>query len=143
MGVSFSAVDATRPRETPFGTFPGRVDLGERFEFFSWANENARVMFDLLGIDAGEELVGEATIAELRRAVMRARATVDRRAPELSRPGSVEYGAPVERDGVVEMRPVRIVRGPILEERIRERLEDLAAFVEAAARAGATGVTWG
>lgn len=144
MGIQFTAVDAGNPRETPFGTFPGRVELGERFEFFGWAYGNARPMFALLGlaVDPGD-LAGEATIPELRRAVIWARATLETRAPTLARPRETRFGAPVERDGVVEMRPVRMVAMELDVDGIRRRLEDFAAFVEAAAAAGATGVTWG
>lgn len=144
MSVSFSALDSTRPRETPFGTFPSRVKVpGWTFGGPNWNVGNARALLGLLGLDS-EDLCGEATLPELRRALLGARARFDRRAPAFVREERVEYGAPREdEDGVVEMRPLRLFEGGLDLAGIRRRLEELAEFVEAAAALGADLIAWG
>jgi len=142
MSVSFRAVDRNRPRSTPFGEFPGDVDLGERFEFLSFSFAPGRAILELLGL-ANDELLGEATLPEFRRALIRARATFERRAPAYVEPTRVETGRPVERDGVVEMRPVRVVWGGIDLEGLERRLALLEDFTAAAIAAGATDINWG
>jgi hypothetical protein len=143
MSVTFTATDSTRPRTTPFGTFSARVEVPDwPFGGPHWNAGNARALLGLLGL-ANEELCGEATLPELRRALLAARARFDRRAPEFVREERVEYGAPREVDGVVELRPLRLLEGGLDLAGIRTRLEELAEFVEAAAALGADAVSWG
>jgi hypothetical protein len=141
MSVSFRAVDRNHPRLTPFGEFPGDVDLGERFEILSFASVPGRAILDLLGL-ANDELLGEATLPEFRRALIRARSTFDRRAVAFVEPTRVETGRPAERDGVVELRPVRVVWGGIDIEGLDRRLALLEEFAVAAVSAGATEIVW-
>jgi len=144
VSVSFSATDSTRPRETPFGPRPARVEVpGWEFGGPNWNAGNGRAVLGLLGL-ANDELAGEATLPEIRRAILAARARFDRRAPDFVREEVVEYGAPREdEDGVVEMRPLRFFAGGLDLVGIRRRLEELAAFVEAAAELGADAISWG
>lgn len=104
----------------------------------SLANVNARALFGVLGLPFAE--AGVVTIAEARRAVMRARARTELGAFE--RPAIVVTGAPIERDGVVELRPVRARIGGLDAEMILDRVERLAELVEQGAADGATVLCW-
>jgi len=120
---------------------PEKIELGISL---NWANSNARAVLNVLGLPGYDEdtLAGEATIVVCRRAVIRANATESLDA--YTRPGAVEYAPPREHeDGVVELKPVRMVSFGLCEEGIRERVDAFAAFVEAAAGAGALGISWG
>lgn len=94
----------------------------------NFANSNAAVMLDLLRLPSGE-LSGQVTLPEFRRAIIYARATIDRRAgkftrPEETGPNWLSFG--IDADG------------------IKRRLELLAAFAQEAAAAGNVElVTWG
>jgi hypothetical protein len=141
MSVNFRGVDRNRPRSTPFGEFPGDVDLGERFEFLSFASVFGRAILDLLGL-ASDDLTGSATLPEFRRALIRARSTFDRRAVDFVEPTRVESGRPVDRGGIVELRPVRVVWGGIDIEGLDRRLALLEEFAVAAVSAGVTDIAW-
>lgn len=130
MSVSFYAVD-----------MPEKIELGISL---NWSNSNARAVLSVLGLPGYDEdtLAGEATIAECRRAVIRANATESLDA--YTRPDAVEYAPPREHErGVVELKPVRMVSFGLCEEGIRERVDAFAAFVEAAVSAGALVISWG
>lgn len=142
MSVYFSALDRRVLRRTPFGDRPTRLDLGERLEFVGFASVPGRAILDLLGL-ANDELLGEATLPEFRRGLILARATFSRRAKAFVQPSRVEYGRPVDRDGVVELRPVRVVYGGVDLEGLERRIALLEEFVAAAIAAGATDVAWG
>jgi hypothetical protein len=143
VSVSFAALDSRRPRATPLGSFPSAVDVpGWPFGGPNWNVGNARALLGLLGLDS-EDLVGEAGLPELRRALLAARARFDRRAPAFVRPERVEFGAPRDLDGVVELRPLRLLEGGLDLDGIRRRLRELADFVEAAADLGADAISWG
>ncbi len=99
---------------------------------------NAAAVLALLGFDPCS---GEATIAESRRAVMRARARGD--VSEFVRPERRVYGAPRARENhVVDARPLVAVEFGMDEAGVRERVERFAAFVEKCAARGATVVRW-
>jgi len=109
----------------------------------NWHNGGARAVLDLLGL-ASPYLAGECTIANARRAVIRARATFARKAPQLTQEPQVIHGRPRERqDGTVELRPVRAVIGGIDEASLVRRLEQFADLTERAAERGAEVLTWG
>jgi len=56
----------------------------------------------------------------------------------------VEYGAPrADEDGVVELKPLRLMSMSLDEEGIARRLDNLSKFVQAATEAGATDISWG
>lgn len=112
------------------------------------ANVNARAFLKLLGLEAGEYLVGEITIVEARRALMGARARFDRVAPGLVREG-VELVSPrrvvTREDGVVELvgGRVRGVVGALELADLEGYVARFSVFVEVAARARASSISWG
>lgn len=142
MSVTFRATDRNDLRSTPFGAFPRTVELGAEFEFVSFASVPGRAVLDLLGL-ASDDLAGDADLPIFRRALVRARSTFSRRAPDFVEPGRVERGRPVERGGVTVLRPVRVVYGAIDLEGLERRVALLERFAAAAAAAGATDVAWG
>ncbi len=95
--------------------------------------ENAYSLLGLLGLDPGMDyLHGEAKMPEARRAVMKARATFERRAPTFTREGS-----DTKRPG-----RVRITQGSIDENYLARRLDDFEQFLNAVAEKGATSIYW-
>jgi hypothetical protein len=145
MSVSFSASDHRNTTQTLRSdglkyTRYASVELPETWQFFNWSNGNARLVLNLLGF-SGDDLYGEATIVECRRAVMRARS---RNAEQYTRPEEIVYDAPrVNEDGTVELRPVRVYSFGLDAPGVCERMEAFAAFVEVAAKLGATHIHWG
>lgn len=131
MSVDFSAIDKTRsrPGQYPDAGFP--VETGEELNL---ANVTAIALAGLLRIDLGGVLglCGEITIPEARRAVMVARATFARTAPQHAVAASSGRGT----------RGARYHDVGVDEERLRDRLEAFARLVEAAASAGATHIVW-
>ncbi len=109
---------------------------------FVWSNDNARAMLQLIGLPASEHLEGEAPVAEVRRAILRARAGFDRFGPSLVRP---TVRVPIGRkrpDGTIEIRAGYTNHGLDLTG-LEERLDMFAAAVEALASLGATHIAWG
>lgn len=134
--------------------------------FLNLCNGNARALLALLGIvsdpdrrpfdfsgpvfpeppSAGDELWGRLDLPEARRAIMRARASFDRRAPTLVRePAIVVAPARVEHDGNL----ARVVPGATFStggfdtSDLADRLNAFASLVEEGARLGAVAITWG
>lgn len=107
-------------------------------------NANGRAFIAFLGFDPGEGPDGSVTVAEMRRAIMVARATFERRVSDYTRETAVTYGAPrVNDDGTVELRPARFIDCGIDQDYLARRLEQLATLVENLAANGATHITWG
>lgn len=114
------------------------------------SNWNARALLGLLGLTGEHGTVG---LPEARRAVMRARATFERRAAQLvggSHLGPLGEALCAEGVRVVhEGNVARILRGPQVitneldADGLAERLERFAAFVETAGAMGATELRWG
>ncbi len=144
MSVSFSGLDSTRPHPKFEGTWTAvrLSDNDDDFEEPNFSNTNARAVLDLLGLPF-EDGTGAAAISDVRRAIMRARATFEKRAPALVREDEVQYGRPVDRGGVVELRPLRMLSFGLDAEGLRSRLELVAAYVERVAARGATHLSWG
>ncbi len=142
MSVTISGSDHTRAHSRFEGCFAS-VDLDiEDPRHVNWSNGNARAMFALLCL--GDELYGEAALPDVRRAILRARATFDRRAPALVRPEEVGYGAPRENeDGAIELRPVRMWSAGLDVVGIRSRLDAFERCVDTLAGRGATHINWG
>jgi hypothetical protein len=104
------------------------------------ANDNAARLLAILGLPCDED--GEVTIAESRRALMRARARQD--LSLFTREGKTVYGAPrAQEDGSVELRPVRAQSFGLSAEGLRDRIERFGTFVEEAAARGARTIFWG
>ena len=151
MSVTISGSDHSRhhPR---FPEFFASVDLDVDDPcFVNWCNGNAGILFDLLGLGRGSsspafegDLHGEAPLADVRRAIVRARATLDRRGPALARPEVTLYGAPrVLPDRTVELRPLRLLSMGLDVEGMRTRLDAFERCVNALTERGATHITWG
>jgi hypothetical protein len=86
---------------------------------------------------------GEIPVADARRALLRARATLEREAPKHVRPLEIEHGAPrAHEDGTVELRPIRAYVFGLNEAAVTDRLDRFGTFVEAIAERGATHVAW-
>ncbi len=114
---------------------------------FTLGGVNARAFLVLLDLDS-EYLIGEITISEARRALMGARARFDRVAPVLVREGVdlvSPRGTAIRADGVVELTGGRY-RGNVgaldLED-LEGYVGRFSVFVEAAARGGASSISWG
>lgn len=110
--------------------------------FVNLCNANASALLGLLGLDPSD-LFGSLPIADMRRAIIRARATFDRRAPGFTRESVTIHGAPVVgADGTVELRPVREFGGGLDVDGLARRLADFSAMVETSAELGATEISW-
>lgn len=102
------------------------------------ANDNAERLLTALGLPAD---YGTCSIADARRAVVRARNTNH---AHLVRADKTVYGAPcVQSDGTVAMRPVRVRSAGLSLEGLVERIDRFETFVKGAAAAGATDIRWG
>jgi hypothetical protein len=102
------------------------------------ANENAFRLLALLGLPVAPG--GECTIAEARRAILRAR---NAKMGSYAREDQVVHGAPGEReDGAIELRPTRAwIRG-LSVERLAGYVERLDALVRNGSETGATKLVW-
>jgi len=132
-----------------FGEFPSRVRLHEVDEQdwedprqLNMCNSNARALLGLLGFDMGDGF-GEVTVPEMRRAIVKARATFDRQAPNFTRETRTVMGRrpSTENGKVVELQP-RMVDIGIDEQYLKEKLDKLSVLVEALAEKGATHIVW-
>ena len=152
MGIQFTALDSSRTRPTFTGQeVPVRVFLPEKWEFFNFHAAGAVVLLGLLKaantfqgrtLLAGQfadHQAGEVSVVDARRAILVARARFDLLAPSVV--NAVEaVGAWLNR----ESRGGAVVLSGCDQtpEDLRRRLEEFAAFVEAAAAAGANLIAW-
>jgi len=143
MSVSFMAVDSRVSHD-----YPRSVELPPPFDGYglNLCNANARALLGLLRLPLGDEtygdLSGQVTIAEARRAVIRARASFERRAELFTRATEREMGAFSQDDGTTRIGE-RFVAMGIDEDYLDKRLSEFGRFVEAAAEAGADHICWG
>jgi len=142
--VTFQAFNTHAPPRVVFGRPVLRtVELPPPHQDLHFANRNARAVLTLLGFDSAD-LAGERSLPQCRRGLMRARASFNRFAPELTEPTRTVLGPPRQRpDGVLELRPVRGWIQGLGEQGLWRRLEEFAAFVEAAAAHDADLIGWG
>ena len=96
------------------------------------ASANARVVLGLLGWEPGDEPSGEVSMPEARRAVMRARATFERRAEGFTRTGS-----DTKRPG-----RVRVVECGVDREYLSRRVDDFERFLNVVVDKGAASIYW-
>jgi len=151
VSVTFFGIDNTRLEVTPYGACAARVYLHDGPDAdltdprsMNLANDNARAFLLFSGLDPGDDLCGEAPLPEVRRAIIRARATFRRRVAAFTRPQEVVYGRPrVGDDGAVELRPVRVWSAGIDEDYLARQLDRLEVLVAALAERGATPLGWG
>jgi hypothetical protein len=121
-------------------TFYGRRGDGspvfldiEDHAYLNLASANAGAFLAFLGLAPGDGPDGDATLPEVRRAVIRARATFERRAAKFTR-ASTETS---------RLGQCRVIVGGIDEEYLARRLEDFARFVDVVVEMGATSIYWG
>lgn len=151
MSVTFYGVDHARLETTPYGSFPARIHLHadpqEEFDDprnMNLAGMNARAVLSFLGVDPGEDLCGELPMPEIRRAIIKARATFGRRAPGFVRDLEVVHGNPrVNPDGTVELRPTKAYIHGIDEGYLWKQLDRLEVLVGELEERGATHLGWG
>ncbi len=117
------------------------VDYEDGSTHLNLANANARALLAALGLETDEYLCGQCTVAEARRAVMRARNT---NLSHLERAEERRYGAPRRReDGSVEMRPLRVLAYGLSADGLLERVARFERLVAHAAELGAAEIYWG
>lgn len=108
------------------------LDFGDAAHL-NMASANGRAFLDFLQLDAGDDLVGEVTLADARRAVIRCRATFERRVGKFIR----------------QARDIRLPgRAPLTEDGIgaeyfMQRLDGFEMFLGVMAEKGATSICWG
>jgi hypothetical protein len=100
---------------------------------YNWGNVTAAVVLNLLGLGGDSpELAGEVSTVQARRAIIRARATFDRRAPELERPAT-----DTQRPG-----EARFIFAGVSTNTLRERLATFERLLGYFASQGCTRVGW-
>ena len=121
-------------------TFYGRTSEGapiaidiEDPAFMNLSCANARLFLEFAGLEPGADLSGEITLPEARRAIMRARATFDRRVGEYTRAGN-----DVRRPG-----GCRVIEGGVGADYFQRRLDDFGRFLGIVAERGAISICWG
>ena len=141
MSVTISGSDHSRPHARVEGCY-ATVDFDlDDPQLINWSNGNAAILFELLGL--GRSSFGEAPMPEMRRAIVRARATIGSRGPRFERPEIVTYGPPRENaDGTIELRPMRVWSTGLDVEGMRVRLDAFERAIHELARRGATHITW-
>lgn len=101
---------------------------------------NANGIAILRALRLGMAYSGDITIADARRAIIRARAG---KLEPFVRLEQKLIGAPIERSpGVIEARPVRSWDAGLSVEGVASRIDAFAAFVEASAERGAKNIRW-
>ena len=149
MSVSVWGIDERRPVRVKNGAeFPCRIDRSkDPTDVLNWNQGNAFAVLRLLGLlpEDGDDtdMFGQVSIADARRALMVAWARFARVGPGLVREEQTTYGRPVERDGVVVLKPVRVWVGGIDLAYLSRQLQAWGETVEALAGRGATHVCWG
>lgn len=150
MGIQFSALDTTRTRTAFDGTqLPARVQLPEQWELFGFHVAGAMALLGLLEAACrfrGRTLlaslwtdhqIGAVTVVDARRAIMLARARFESVGEATADHVAAVFGA-------LEDHPSGRVHSGLTAgaEDLHRRLEEFAAFVEAAAEAGADRIMW-
>ena len=125
------SVSVTFYGRRPDGT-PVTLDI-EDLNSLNMASANARVFLSFLGLDSGPEPDGDVPVPVARRAVIRARATFERRACRFTR-----TGADTKRPG-----QCRVIVGGIDEDYFGRRLDDFERFLGVVVEKGATRIYWG
>jgi hypothetical protein len=125
MSVSFYGMTADgEPVALDFETDAAHLNI---------ASANARSFLAFLGLEPGEHLSGEVGMPEARRAIMRARATFERRVG-----GFTRRGTDTKRPGLC-----RVIEGGIDAGYFARRIDDFEAFLDAMAAKGAKAIYWG
>ena len=121
-------------------TFYGRTASGQAITldvedpaYLNMSCGNGRAFLLFLGLEPGAEPSGEIILPDARRAIMRARATFERRVWRCTREDS-----DTKRPG-----QARVIEGGLDEDYFARRLNDFEMFVGVVAERGATSIGWG
>ena len=120
---------------TFYGRRPDRETIALDLEdpaYLNMASGNARAFLLFLGLQPGDDLCGECTLSEARRAIIRARATFDRRVG-----GFTQGGSDTKRPG-----RCRVIAGGIGEGYFARRIDDFERFLNVVAEKGARSIWW-
>jgi len=107
------------------------------------SNRNANALFKILGINlfGKEGMVGEMTIPEARRAIMRSQSR--KNVSQFVLPEKNLYGKPREiSPGVIDLKPLRFFEPALTEEQLKDYIKRFAEFVIKVSRLGATKIMW-
>ena len=97
-------------------------------ETVNWSYGNARIMFELMGLRSdGDIVVGQFSIHEAFRALVRAKSTVEHKAPLLAREPKIEGN---------------YIECGLSEDSIKYRVAEFERFLAAAQKAGAKTIYW-
>ena len=109
---------------------------------FNLANANARALLALLAFD-DSDLFGAASLPEVRRAIIRARARLEREPSPYTRREEVLVGPPrPSSGGTIELHPVRAVIGGLSVAQLQRYLDSLALLVDEGIAQGAGSICW-
>ena len=143
MSVTFSALNTSITRTFQGREYPTFVELEGEWDMFNLCNANARALLSFLALPFDVDgLCGGCTLPEARSAVLRARATFQRRAGQFTRESEQAMAAVDNADGTIAIRP-RFMSMGIDESYLERRLDQFAEFIEVAAQAGADELSWG
>jgi len=146
MGIQISGTTSRVTHTFKGRTFPEFVTLPDPWEFgVHMSSATARSFLGLLELPFEPEgLCGACTLPEARRAVMRARATFERKVDNFTVKSETFYSSPRQNNnGAIELRPFRGHDFGVDADRLHRQLERFAEFIEIAAQAGADGFSWG
>lgn len=124
MSITFHA---TRADGTPI-----KLDIHDPASL-NFASANARVFLAFLGVVPGDDLAGEIKLPEARRAVIRTRATFDRRVGKFTR-AATDTRSPGR---------ARLTQAGIGPEYFVRRLDAFERFLDTVVAKGAVSICWG
>lgn len=105
----------------------------EDLAYLNMNNGNAHAFLAFLGLPGCDESSGDASVPDTRRAIIRARATFEKKVGNFTREGS-----DTKRPG----RP-RVLQGGIGEDYFAMRLDSFEKFLNVVVEKGATSIYWG
>lgn len=138
-GRSFEVAESVHLTDDPEGDFDDP-------RWLNLCQGNAYALLQFLGWapNGSADMYGEKSLPEVRQAIMRAKATFERRAAAYTREEEVVYGKPRDNgDGTVTLKPLRVYGAGLGTDKLASYLDRLAVLTEALAAKGATHITWG
>jgi len=146
MSITFEGLNYNDIRSTPFGDIPTTVSIQDTFEaeiddprYLNMANSTACTLLRFLGIADHVEVAA----TDMRRAIVKARATFDSKVSRYTCPEEITYDGPREtEDGTTNLKPPRCIHSAIDAEYIREKIDILEQLTIGLQERGATHITW-